>query len=168
MATAAVAYGPQKHIVLRHETAISASKFEIQFLEGMIDHHAMAVHMSKLPHEQAIHPEPRNLGDSIGVTQSAEITRMQGWLQQQCADTRASIVMSSMQPLEKMKGAAFEKEFLQMMIRHHAKAVKQARECQHRDKHSELHARCMQIERSQQQQIVAMKRWLCQCYRNCK
>ena len=75
--------------------------------------------------------------------------------------------MSSMQPLEKMKGAAFEKEFLQMMIRHHAKAVKQARECQHRDKHSELHARCMQIERSQQQ-IVAMKRWLWQCYRNCK
>lgn len=166
---ATFAQGAQRHVFPRHETAFSASKFEIQFLEGMIDHHAMAVHMAQLLHEKAIHPELRSLGDSISVTQSAEITQMQGWLKQWYGRTHEpSMMMSSMQPLQKLNGAAFEKEFLRMMIHHHAMAVKQAGECQHRDKHPELHALCLQIEHSQQAEIATMKRWRCEWYRNCK
>ena len=109
LGNAAFAQGAQKHVFPRHETALSASKFEIQFMEGMIDHHAMAVHMSHLLHEQAIHPELRMLGDSIGVTQSAEITRMKGWLQQWYGRTHEpSMMMSGSVPksVEKERGVS--------------------------------------------------------------
>ena len=80
--SAALAQAPHDHAATPNAATSVASRFEIRFLEGMIDHHAMAVHMSELLHLQATHSELRSLGDSIAVAQSAEITQMQTWLQQ--------------------------------------------------------------------------------------
>ena len=166
--SAALAQGPHEHVATRATGTPSASRFELRFLEGMIDHHAMAVHMSELLHAQAIHAELRNLGDTIAVAQSAEIKQMQAWLQQWYGHThQPPTMMASMRALEQLKGEAFEKEFLQMMIRHHAMAVRQAKECQRRAKHTELHDMCHHIVQSQQREIVTMKDWLCRWYRKC-
>ena len=76
-------------------------------------------------------------------------------------------MMAGMQALEPLKGEAFEKEYLQMMIRHHAMAVRQAKECRRRGKHAELRHMCSHIEKSQQREIVTMKDWLCRWYHKC-
>lgn len=166
--SAAVAQGSHEHVAARQPGMPSASRFEIRFLEGMIDHHAMAVHMSELLHAQATHAELRNLGDAIAVAQRAEIKQMQTWLQQWYGRTHEpSTMMAGMQALERLKGEAFEKEYLQMMIRHHAMAVRQGKECQRRGKHTELHDMCHHIVQSQQREIVTMKDWLCRWYRKC-
>ena len=166
--SAALAQGPHEHVATREAGTPSASRFEIRFLEGMIDHHAMAVHMSELLHAQAIHTELGSLGDTIAVAQRAEIEQMQAWLKQWYGRTHEPpTMMASMRPLERLKGEAFEKEFLQMMIRHHAAAVRQAKACKRRSKHTELRDMCHQIEQSQQREIVTMKDWLCRWYRKC-
>ena len=146
----------------------SATRFEIRFLEGMIDHHAMAVQMSRMLQTQAIHPELRSLGDSIAAAQTDEIKQMQAWLQQWYGRTHEPpAMMADMQALDKLKGAAFEKQFLQMMIPHHSLAVRRAGECQRRGKHPELRQMCRNIVRSQQREIVTMKGWLCRWYHKC-
>ena len=166
--SAALAQGPHEHVATRGAATPSANRFEIRFLEGMIDHHAMAVHMSGLLHAQATHGELRSLGDTIAVAQSAEIKQMQTWLQKWYGRTHEPpTMMAGMGALEQLQGEAFENEFLQMMIRHHALAVRQAKECQRRGKHKELDQMCHNIERSQQQEIAIMKGWLCQWYRKC-
>ncbi len=167
--TLALAQGHSEHVTTRTVTGPAARPFDVRFLEGMIDHHAMAVHMSELLHAQAVHPELRALGDSIAVHQAAEIVLMQGWLQQWYGRThKPSTMMASMQMLEKLKGEPFEQEYLRMMIRHHASAVRQAKDCARRGKHTELHDLCHRIEQSQQLEIVTMKDWLCRWYQRCK
>lgn len=146
----------------------ASKQFEIRFLEGMIDHHAMAVHMSQLLKAQAVHPELRALGDSIVAGQSAEIVQMQAWLKEWYGRAHEpSTKMAGMGMVEKMKGEAFEKKYLQMMIRHHTSAVRSGKECERRAKHAELHTLCHHITDSQQREIAIMKDWLCRWYKQC-
>ena len=164
----ALAADPHAHPPTGRVAAPAGQQFEIRFLEGMIDHHAMAVHMSELLQTQAVHPELRMLGDSIAVAQRVEIIQMQGWLEKWYGRKHEpSMMMPSMQKLEGLKAAAFEEEYLSMMIRHHAMAVKQAKQCERLAKHSELHVLCHNIDRSQRREIAVMKDWLCRWYRKC-
>ena len=166
--TVAFAADPHAHAPTSKVAAPASRQFEIRFLEGMIDHHAMAVHMSEILHTQAVHLELRMLGDSIAVAQRAEIIQMQGWLEKWYGRKHEpSMRMPGMQRMEKLKAQAFEQEYLTMMIRHHAMAVKQAKECERLAKHSELHELCHNIDRSQQREIKVMKDWLCRWYRKC-
>lgn len=168
VASAAFAQAPPMSMAHAGTAMPSASRFEIKFLEGMIDHHAMAVHMAGLLHVQAVHAELGSLGDSIAATQTAEIKQMQAWLQLWYGRAHEPApMMAGMGSLETLKGAAFEKEFMRMMIPHHAMAVRQARECLRRGRHPELRHLCRNIVRSQQQEIGTMKGWLCRWYRDC-
>ena len=48
-------------------------KFEIRFMEGMIDHHAMAVHMAQMCVQKEIQDELKSLCNSIATSQQQEI-----------------------------------------------------------------------------------------------
>ena len=62
---------------------LSGDAFDRAFLEGMVEHHRMAVEMadSLLAQDLADHDEVRTLAEDIRKTQSAEIKQMQGWLE---------------------------------------------------------------------------------------
>ncbi len=57
------------------------------YLQMMIVHHQLAVDMAERAQEQATHPELRKLAATIAVEQSAEITRMRGYLGDLAAST---------------------------------------------------------------------------------
>src|SRR5699024_7584054 len=57
-----------------------AANYEIRFMEGMIDHHMMAVMTGELCIEKAVHEELRSLCEQIVGTQIQEIQTMQSWL----------------------------------------------------------------------------------------
>ena len=52
------------------------AKYEIKFMENMIDHHAMAVMMAQMCTMKAIHSELLTLCQNIITSQSAEIQMM--------------------------------------------------------------------------------------------
>jgi uncharacterized protein (DUF305 family) len=57
-----------------------AGRAELRFLEGMIDHHQMAIDMANDCLMKAESADLRTLCQQIIDAQSAEITEMQGWL----------------------------------------------------------------------------------------
>jgi len=150
----------------------AAAGFEVEFLEMMIDHHQMAIHMSEMCLEEAVHPELVGLCEDIMTTQAAEIEQMQGWLaawygieHEPSMDDPAH--HQQMMELGSLSGERFEIAFLEMMVERHAMAVVEARQCLRQAAHSELRRLCASIFSSQLREIVQMQVWLCRWYGEC-
>jgi uncharacterized protein (DUF305 family) len=142
--------------------------FEVRFLENMIDHHAMGVAMAELCAGRTVHTELLELCHSIAEVQAAEIETMQGWLSDWYGiDYEPEMKRGAEKSMERMaalEGVEFEEAFLEMMIRHHAGAVREARRCERRAYHEELIALCESIEVSQIEEIEQMEAWLAEWY----
>ena len=150
----------------------AAQNFEIKFLTGMIDHHAMAVEMAEICLQRAVHQELRNLCQRILAAQAQEIETMQSWLD----DWYGLVHEPEMKPgdermLEKLaslSGAEFEITFMEMMIKHHMMAIREAQQCLRQAWHPELHQLCQNIITTQLAEIAQLQSWLCQWYDRCK
>ena len=147
----------------------ATAHYEIKFMTDMIDHHAMAVMMADMCLEKAVHPELRTLCESIKAAQTEEIQTMQSWLRSWYGISYEPEVKMTgeMKRLMSLSGEVFEIEFMQMMIRHHFKAVVESRTCQKRAYHPELIHLCHNIEMTQTQEIQLMQMWLCSWYGIC-
>ena len=152
----------------------AAAQFEVEFLEMMIDHHQMALHMSDLCLERAVSEDLVALCGRIAESQAAEIEQMQGWLidwygiehEPMMDDPRHH---EQMMELEMLSGSEeFEIAFLQMMSEHHAMAVEDGTECLRRAEHRDLRSLCRQIVVTQLREIAQMERWLCRWYGDCR
>jgi uncharacterized protein (DUF305 family) len=150
----------------------STSNFEIKFMTDMIDHHHMAVMMAEMCIAKAIHPELRSLCENIRAAQMAEIEEMQGWLQDWYGITYEPVMKPGdermMERLASLTGAEFEIAFMEMMIKHHEKAIKEGRHCLDKAYHTELRELCENIIRTQSAEIAQMQTWLCQWYGECR
>lgn len=148
------------------------AKFEIRFLEGMIDHHHMAVMMSELCDGRTIHGELQGLCEQIVSTQTAEIEQMQSWLMQWYGLTHEPEMKAGMENtiyrLSALTGEAFEIEYMQMMIRHHEAAIREAGHCLERAEHEELLAMCESMRQAQEEEVSQLEGWLCDWYEICR
>ena len=149
----------------------SAARYEVRFLEGMIDHHMMAIMTAQLCVDRAIHEDLRSLCEQIIATQSAEIETMQSWLTEWYGVTHEPEMtpgaMKEMERLAALEGAEFEIEFMRMMIRHHRGAIREAEQCLRRAWHDELVQLCQDIITAQQGEIEQLQTWLCEWYGIC-
>ena len=148
------------------------AQYEVRFLTGMIDHHAMAVMTGMMCEERAIHEELRDLCHEIVAAQSAEIELMQGWLQDWYGVTHEPEMKPGdekrMAKLAEMSGAEFEIEFMTMMIRHHERAIREGLHCMDRAYHPDLIELCENIIATQAEEIALMEQWLCEWYEICR
>jgi uncharacterized protein (DUF305 family) len=149
----------------------STARFEVRFMEDMIDHHFMAVQMAQLCEPRAVHEELRELCRQIEATQAQEIEEMQLWLQDWYGISYEPHMtngdMQQMERLASLSGAEFEMEFMKRMIRHHWQAIVEASQCVDRAFHEELHNLCENIILTQSAEIQQMRAWLCEWYDLC-
>lgn len=149
----------------------SAANYEIKFMENMIDHHAMAVAMGQVCLQKAVHEELRSLCQNIITSQSAQIAQMQSWLQAWYGISYQPEMKPGdqhmMDRLASLSGAEFEIAFMEMMIKHHEKAVREGRQCMAKAYHAELRALCENIVATQSAEIALMQSWLCDWYGEC-
>jgi uncharacterized protein (DUF305 family) len=110
---------------------------DIKFMQGMIGHHAQAVEMVALVPSRTASDDIRKLAQRIDVSQQDEMKMMREWLQsrgQQIPDPRAhhmvgTTLMPGMLTAEEMRqlaaatGTAFDRLFLEGMIKHHSGAI---------------------------------------------
>jgi len=163
----------QAHVLTASAAApnTATARYEIRFLEGMIDHHMMAIMTAELCVAKAIHEDLRSLCEQIIATQSEEIETMQAWLAEWYGVTHEPEMtpgaMKEMERLAALDGAEFEIEFMEMMIRHHGGAIKEAEQCLRRAYHEQLVDLCEEIIAAQQAEIVLMETWLCEWYGIC-
>jgi uncharacterized protein (DUF305 family) len=108
---------------------------DVRFMQGMIGHHAQAVHMTRMAAGAGASARVLKLAQKIDLSQAGEIVLMQEWLahyKQQVPDTSSWRGMSmpgmltsdELAQLEKARGVNFDRMFLQLMIRHHEGAIK--------------------------------------------
>lgn len=150
-----------------------AAKYEMRFMEDMIEHHMMAVHMSEACLARAVHPELQAVCGQIISAQTAEIQQMQAWLalwygiESYMPRMKPGHEMQ-MEKLASLSGAQFEIEFMQQMIRHHRKAIIEASQCLQRAYHDALLDLCANIIETQLAEIRQMQSWLCAWYGICR
>lgn len=116
------------------------SKADVEFMQGMIMHHAQAVEMTALIDSHTANKELRSLGARISSSQSSEIKFMKRWLAARgepltmgmsgmAASGDAMPLMPGMLSAEQMEalrnanGAEFDRLFLTGMIQHHDGAL---------------------------------------------
>ena len=130
-------------------TLQNASAADVQFMQGMIMHHAQAVEMTALIESHTTNSELRTLGERISRSQSDEIKFMKRWLAARGAPLEPETNMrgmdmpgmdmsshqghqmmmpgmltpKQMEALRNAKGAEFDHLFLTGMIQHHNGAL---------------------------------------------
>jgi len=121
-------------------------KKDVEFMQGMIMHHAQAVEMTALIDSRTDNKELRLLGARISKSQSDEMNFMKRWLQTRGQRTKmvmgdmddmdmgnmdmsmhhmmpGMLTPEQMDALRKAKGAEFDRLFLTGMIQHHKGAL---------------------------------------------
>jgi uncharacterized protein (DUF305 family) len=110
---------------------------DVKFMQGMIGHHAQALEMTALVPSRTARDEMKLLARRIEVSQADEIKMMQTWLAgrgQQVPDVHAhhahgATLMPGMLTPDEMarlagaKADAFDRLFLELMIKHHEGAL---------------------------------------------
>ena len=121
------------------------SKADVQFMQGMIMHHAQAVEMAALIESHTENKGVRSLGARISHSQSDEIAFMKRWLisrgqpisepmsdmhmrhknmsHEQMMMMPGMLSAEQMEALRKAKGEEFDRLFLSGMIQHHGGAL---------------------------------------------
>jgi uncharacterized protein (DUF305 family) len=108
---------------------------DVVFMQGMIAHHAQAIHMSRMAESRGASPRLVRFAQKIDLSQAGEIEQMQGWLRangQVAPDTSSwrgmtmhgMLTTEELAKLEAARGPAFDRLFLEYMIRHHEGALK--------------------------------------------
>jgi uncharacterized protein (DUF305 family) len=119
-----------------------ASPADVQFMQGMIMHHAQAVEMTALIESHTQNEQLRALGSRISRSQSDEIDFMKRWLTARGQSTEHAmhhmpgmdmsthsmlmpgmLTAKQMDALRKAKGKQFDTLFLKGMIQHHNGAL---------------------------------------------
>ena len=128
----------QQHSMAGHIVVPKGASYtvaDVEFMQGMIAHHAQAIHMSRMAEAHRANPRVLKLAVKIDQSQVAEIRIMQDWLRnngQHAPDTSSwrTMTMPGMLTADQLKqldaatGVAFDRAFLDLMIQHHEGALK--------------------------------------------
>jgi uncharacterized protein (DUF305 family) len=118
-------------------SGVQYSPADVQFMQGMIHHHAQALDMTALVGTRTASDDMRKLALRIELSQADEIKMMQRWLEvrgQEAPGEHAHhmpgaplmpgmLTPEEMELLAGAKGAQFDQLFLEFMIKHHAGAL---------------------------------------------
>ena len=126
------------------KSAAAFAPADVEFMQGMIPHHAQAVIMARWAATHGARADVQRLCERIAVAQSDEIRMMRRWLGERKQDvpdsmsTRHTMKMGNMtheelmpgmltdeqmRALDAARGAAFDRLFLVGMIGHHEGAI---------------------------------------------
>jgi uncharacterized protein (DUF305 family) len=133
----AISHGMDAKITLPPGSLVKVA--DVQFMQGMIAHHAQAVFMTRLAESHGASPRVLFLARKIDQSQMPEIVLMQQWLahyKQHVPDTSSyhNMMMPGMltpkqiADLEKARAKEFDRQFLQLMIQHHEGALKMVKD----------------------------------------
>ncbi|HYN10025.1 MAG TPA: DUF305 domain-containing protein [Vicinamibacterales bacterium] len=123
--------GADRPATIKYTTA------DVKFMQGMIGHHAQALEMTALLPSRTAQEPMKLLARRIDVSQTDEIRMMQRWLEARGLEApgvhahhaAGATLMPGMLTPEEMtrlaeaKGAAFDRLFLELMIKHHEGAL---------------------------------------------
>ena len=168
---------PTRVISEAKATDLSGVRFtpaDVRFMQGMIGHHAQALEMAALLPDRTSREDMRLLAKRIDVSQADEIKMMQRWLEvrgQEIPGPHAhhapgAPLMPGMLTAEEMSrlaaatGGAFDRLFLELMIKHHEGALTMVKELYATagaGQESDIHAFASDVDADQRMEIERMR-----------
>ncbi|MFL6053018.1 MAG: DUF305 domain-containing protein [Actinoallomurus sp.] len=142
---------------------------DVMFAQMMVPHHQQAITMAKQATTKAPSPEVKKLAAQIENAQQPEIDKMTGWLRAWGASMPSPGGMHmgegmmserDMKKLDALSGKAFDKAFLQMMIKHHQGAIAMAKTEQAQGSNADATALAGSIISSQNAEVTTMRNLL--------
>lgn len=159
---------------------------DAEFLGHMVAHHAQAIVMARMVAARTQRPELRLMAERIAVSQRDEIAQMAAWLQQHghavpAVDTMMDahaghaghapaghagmpgmLTAGELAQLQAAAGTAFERLFLEYMIRHHQGAITMVGDLFRAGggQDSQVYAIASEVESDQRMEIARMERLL--------
>lgn len=152
-----------------------AGRAEMRFLEGMIDHHMMALMMASDCLAKASSDGLKSLCQAIIDAQSAEIELMRGWLKEWYGIENADMpmmdhmdnmggmmgsepmMMGMMAGLSELTGTEYDIAWMEAMIDHHDDALHMSERLLRRGEHADLRDLAQNIIRAQSAEIELME-----------
>jgi uncharacterized protein (DUF305 family) len=124
------------------QSKVQHTRADVEFMQGMIGHHAQALDMTALLATRTESEDMRKLALRIEVSQSDEIRMMREWLQARgeavpgphahhAHDAKlmpGMLTPEQMTTLSEAKGVEFDRLFLEYMIQHHGGALTMVRQ----------------------------------------
>ena len=141
--------GSAAAIAAADRTDRAFTRADVEFMAGMIPHHAQAVRMAQMSASHGARADVRLFSEKVIVAQRDEIRLVQSWLRergQTVPDSMATRHMmkmgemvhemlmpgmlsdEEMAALDQARGTAFDRLFLTSMIRHHQGAIQMVEE----------------------------------------
>jgi uncharacterized protein (DUF305 family) len=158
-----------KAATLSHPTFTAA---DVKFMQGMIGHHAQALEMVELLKSRTASDDMKKLAQRIDLSQRDEMKMMRDWLQTRGAETPGEhahhdptmrmpgmLTPEEMNGLAAARGEAFDKLFLEHMIRHHEGALVMVRQLfatPGAGQESEIYTFASDVEADQRMEIARM------------
>lgn len=150
---------------------------DVTFAQEMIPHHRQATEMAGLAEGRTENAQVLELADKIEAAQEPEIETMTGWLKSwdkevpsdsggemegmdhgsSSSDMPGMMSDEDMAALKDASGAAFDKQFLTMMIEHHEGAVEMAKTEISDGKDNDAVDLAKKIQNDQEAEITTMK-----------
>jgi uncharacterized protein (DUF305 family) len=172
---------PPQQSVPRNATAAAPARSEsaVDFMRGMIVHHAQAIAMTRLVPSRTTARDIRVLAERIAESQRAEISLIRGWLERhghQAPDPAVApdhhsanhpaaagmLTPDQMDALERARGQRFDSLFLVLMIQHHRGALDMVRQllASGGATDPEVHRFASDVDADQRAEIARMQRLL--------
>jgi len=154
-------------------TPMDHNDSDVEFANGMIPHHRQAVEMADIALEKAKSTSVKQLATAIKAAQDPEIQQMSGWLtgwgkpvpspgMAHAMPAGSMMTEQEMTDLGKASGAAFDRMWVQMMIKHHQGAVAMAKTEQTAGESTKAIELAKKIETAQNAEIATMQKLLSQ------
>lgn len=146
-------------------TKESHNAADVTFAQGMVPHHRQAVEMSSGVPRRTGNPKVRELAQRIEQAQQPEIDQLTQWLRDWGAEPGDHAAMGhGAMPgmvdaggLDRLTGAAYDREWLRLMIEHHTGAVEMARTELAQGQDAGAKAMAQRIADSQEAEITTMR-----------
>jgi uncharacterized protein (DUF305 family) len=150
---------------------VDHNESDVMFATTMIPHHRQAVEMADMALEKAKSASVKQLATAIKAAQDPEIKQMSGWLtgwgkpvpspgMSQSMSGSGMMTEQEMTDLGKASGAAFDRMWVQMMIKHHQGAVAMAKTERTSGQSAQAIELAKKIETGQNAEIVTMQKLL--------
>jgi uncharacterized protein (DUF305 family) len=150
-----------------HASLPDTSDPDAQFLYGMLDHH---MHWDKMidpcVEKKGIHAELLSLCASMETARTAEVVQMtkmlSGWFRKDPPPVDPFPVW-----VGTLEGAEFERNFLEVMSKHHSEGVDLSAKCAEQAKHPELKGLCTKMRDEQRVERKRMHELACAWFQAC-
>lgn len=152
---------------------LKGDDFDETYIAEMLAHHEGAISMSEMVGASTDRKELLDLSQTIMQTQSQELIKMQTWQadwgyektmgghssHSGMGNDMSGTMMDMGKELEGLKGADFDKKFLELMIEHHQQAVDMSKYASTNAGHQEVKDLAKAIIDAQNAEIAQMKQW---------